>query len=213
MPEDRLHQQLCRKDFDKNELADRAVQSPELLSELFEGLNVDKAAVRYGCEKILRLISETKPSVLYPHIDIFLHLLDSENNILKWGAIQVVGNLATVDSEGKIDRILEKFLSPIRGPVMITAGNTLIGAAKIVCAKPALAGKIVREMLKVEQANYKTPECRNIAIGHAINALDLCWMQIPDKQLVVEFIQRQLNNSRNATKQKAETALKKYKKG
>ena len=50
----------------------------------------------------------------------------------------VLGNLAAVDTVGKFEGILTRYLAPIRGPVMITASNTCKGAAEVGLAKPAL---------------------------------------------------------------------------
>ena len=38
-------------------------------------------------EALAGLISEKQPELIYPHFGTFAKLLDSENNILKWGAI------------------------------------------------------------------------------------------------------------------------------
>ena len=161
-----------------------------------------------GCLPRLRIISEKKPAVLYPEFDRLVSLLDSENNIFKWGAILCIGNLAVVDSEGKIDRILDKYLQPISGRVMITAANVIVGAGKIARAKPHLAGKIARALLRVERANYQTEECRNVALGHAVASLDLFFEHLDKPQPVMEFVQRQLHNRRNAVRVKAGIFLK-----
>jgi len=44
--------------------------------------------------------------MLYPHVDLFIALLQSENSFLKWDAIRIVANLATVDERGRIEQIL-----------------------------------------------------------------------------------------------------------
>ena len=191
-------------------LAERVVRRPELLPEAFDGLGADTARVKYGCLKLLRIISERKPDILYPEIGRLIRLLDSENNILKWGAIIIIGNLAAVDSERKIDRILDRYLQPISGHVMITAANVIGGAGKIARAKPHLANRIAQAVLQVETANYQTGECRNVASGHAIESFDLFFEHLKQPQPVIEFVKRQLNNRRNAVKRKAARFLKKY---
>src|SRR5208283_4925747 len=100
-------------------------------------------------------------------------MLDSENNIFKWNAILIIGNLAAADSEDKVGPILDRYLAPVCGPVMITAGNIARGAAKIALARPRFADRIARALLKVERANYQTPECRNVALGRVVESLDV----------------------------------------
>jgi hypothetical protein len=198
------------KPANREPVAGRIAKPAESLPELFAGLGADKPGIKYGCLKALRAISEKNPAVLYPEFDRFAGMLDSENNIFKWGAAQVIGNLAAVDTDGKIGRILDRYLAPISGAVMITAANAVGGAGKIALAQPRHADRIVRALLKVEAANYQTPECRNVALGHVVNSLDLFFANIGDPQPVVAFVQRQLGNSRNAVKKKAAAFLKKH---
>ena len=189
-------------------VADSVVRQPELLAELFDGLRADTARVKYGCLKVLRFVSEKEPAVLYPEIDRLFDLLDCENNILKWGAIICIGNLAAVDSQGKIDRRLNKFLQPISGRVMITAANVIGAAGRIVRAKPHLADKIARALLRVEKAKYQTAECRNVAIGHAIEAFGRFFDCVKRQAPIVSFTRRQLRNRRMAVQRKATKFLK-----
>jgi len=205
-----LQTEINNKRITIEKLAERVVRRPELLQEAFDGLGADQARVKYGCLKLLRIISESKPEILYPEISRFIQLLDSENNIFKWGAIIIVGNLAVVDSERKIDHILDRYLQPISGHVMITAANVIGGAGKIAGAKPHLADRIAQAVLQVEAANYQTEECRNVATGHAIESFELFFDYLKKPQPVIEFVKRQLNNRRNAVKKKAAGFLKKY---
>ena len=188
----------------------KVIRQPGLLPEVFAGLGAETARVKYGCLKLLRSLSEKRPAILYPEIGRLFQLLDSENNILKWGAIIMIGNLAGMDSEGKIEGILEDYLQPISGHVMITAANVIRGAGKIAQTKPRLADQIARAVLRVETANYQTPECRNVAMGHAIESLAVFFAQLQQPQPVVDFVRRQLDNPRNAVRKKAAKFLKRY---
>lgn len=209
MPESQLLQQIGRKESDKDAIASKVIENPELLSQIMDGLGADKARVKYGCAKILHIISDEAPELLYPRFGFFTDLLDSDNNILKWEGTSVIANLAAVDSEDRIEAIFERYFAPIPGPVMITAANVIGGAAKIASAKPQLTERIAEKLLKVEKAQYKTNECRNVALGHAIKAFDQFFDQIRDKGPVIAFVRRQLENTRNATRKKAEVFLKK----
>jgi hypothetical protein len=202
--------QLSKQGADVADLAAKAAKQPGMLAEVFEGLRADRPRIKYGCAKVLRLISEESPAALYPHFDRMVALLESDNKILQWTAINVIGNLAAVDSEARIEKIAARYLKPIRGPVMITAANVMGGAAKIALAKPKLADKIAKEILKVEAARYQTPECRNVALGHSINSLAQFFSHLSKRQAVVNMVRRQLRNPRNATRRKAERFLKRY---
>jgi len=201
---------LASRELSAGDVAALVVAEPELLSQVFEGLNVPKAAIKFGCEKTLRLISEKAPQLLYPHYDFFVALLDSENSFLRWGAIHTLGNLAAVDSQNRFEEVFEKYFAPIPGPALIPAANAIGGAARIAKARPELTPRITAELLKVEQASYQTPECRNVALGQAIDSFDAFFDNVEDKEAVLAMVERQLANTRNATRKRAERFLKRH---
>lgn len=180
------------------------------LRQRIEQLNSPAASVRYGASKALRTLSETDPRLVYPHFDFFVSMLDSPNTFLRWDASRILANLSVADQDNKLDGLLEKYLSPITGHQLIPAANTIRWAARIAAVKPHLAGRIAAEILRVEEASYKTPECRNVALGHAIAALGEFFPLIGGKAAVLAFVERQLGNSRAATRAKAERFLKKW---
>jgi hypothetical protein len=183
---------------------------PELLDALLAAVCSDVAAVKLGAAKALRHLSESAPDLICPHFAFFASLLRNENSIVRWNAILLLGNLAAVDGERRLDRIINDYLSPISGPHLIDAANTIRGATAIGAAKPYLADAIAIQILKVERATYATPECRNVAIGHAIVSFDRLFPMVADKRAVQLFASRQIDNSRTATRKKAERFLRKW---
>lgn len=189
------------------QLARKAIKDPRWLESVMGGLSADTARVKYGCAKALGLVSEARPDVLYPQFDIFVSLLDHENKILQWHAIFVLSHLARADTKNRFAAVFEKYFSPIQGPVMITAANLIQGGARIAAARPELADRIAAEVLKVGKARYRTAECRNVAIGHAILALGEVFDLLQNPAAVVRFVRKQLENPRPATRKKAEKFL------
>ena len=82
--------------------------------------------------------------------------------------------------------------------------------AAIGVAKPYLADRIARHILEVERAAYVTPECRNVAISHAINPLIASSRYLPTSTLSQRFVSRQMDNRRPATRKKSEGFLNKW---
>jgi hypothetical protein len=210
-----IAKEISKKGADTAKIAGYVIKQPECIEQLIEAIKAPKGTLRFGCEKVLRLVSEQRPDLIYPYFDLYADLLDSDNSFLKWGAIMTIANLAGIDSDGKLDKILNKYLSPITGPVMITAANIIGGSAKIALARPELTDRITKEILKVEKAKFEirgspSPECRNVAIGHAIESFDQFFGQIDDKAAVIKFVKRQKKNTRNAVVKKAEKFLKKH---
>jgi hypothetical protein len=194
--------------IDQRETVDRAIRNPGMIPKILTGLEAESPPIKYGASKALRLISERAPAILYPQFDVLVEQLRGENTILKWNAIFMIGNLAAVDGESRIEGIFDTFFAPIPGPVMITASNTIRAAASIAIAKPELADRIAGELLKVGRAKYQTAECRQIVIGHAIEALDRFFPQIRRPKPVVAFVKKHLASTRAATRKKAERFLR-----
>ena len=128
--------------------------------------------IKYGCAKNLLAVAKENPAEIYPELDFFVELLDSENNIIKWTAIDIIGRLARVDEAKKIDTLLERLFGLLNTGKMITANHAIMALADIALARPEHQQKITDELLKVECYNYDTDECRNIAIGAVIQAID-----------------------------------------
>lgn len=215
MKPDQIMESLSQKGTDREEVAAEVLKNPETIPVLLEGLAAKKANIKYGSEKVLRLVSEKQPELIYPHFHRFVELLDGENKFLKWGGIMTIANLAAVDSEQRVEAIFDLYFAAITGPVMVTAANIVGGAAKIARAKPALTERIVSEILKVEKAKYLmhgklSPECSNVVCGHAVEALVGIYDQIGDKQRVRDFIRRQAESSRPAVRKKAKAFLDAY---
>jgi len=191
---------------------EKPLKNRKTLQELKDGLNSKNPQIKFGSAKALRTLSEKKPDALYPEWSFFVDLLDSENNILKWNAMDIIANLTKVDSRGEFDGLFKKFYGLLYEGSLITAGHVVDNSAKIALHKPKFQEKITEELLKTEKIPLPTEECRNILIGKTINALQAYVDKIKNKREVAAFVKRQLGNRRNATKTKAEKFLKKLEK-
>jgi hypothetical protein len=208
-------EKLGTKGADIEGIAESLLKDKRQIRQLVEALKIEKSPKKYAYEKTLRRLSEKKPECVYPYFEVFVEMLDNENSFLKWGAIMTLANLTTVDTEKKFEKIFRKYYEPIRGPVMITAGNIIGSSSTIVRAKPELGDAIAREILKVEKAEFlhkgiPSPECRNVAIGQAIDTFDQIFDFIGPRVKVENFVKRQLNNTRKQVVKKAEKFMKKY---
>jgi hypothetical protein len=205
-----LLKQIADKEYDREKIVARVIKNPKLLPDVIGCLDGNKPALRFGSLNVLRLLSVRNPEILYPEIDVFIKLLDSEKSVFQWGAIFIIGSLAAVDSKGRISKIFDRYFAPITGPDLIPAANVIQGASRIAAAKPRLAAKIAKELLKVEKAEYKTPACRNVVLGQAIEAFDGFFHKLKEKAPVARFVRRQLENSRKSTARSAERFLKRH---
>jgi hypothetical protein len=198
---------LGRKGADKEALAGRLVRNPALLPAVIEGLSSERASIRLGCGAVLDRASAVVPGLLAAHRDRFVALLSGESRILRWNATRIVGNLAAADPTGWFDELFDLYFAPIDGKELIAAANVIGSAAAIALAEPRWSGRVAGKLLAVERARYQTPECRNVALGHAILAFDKFYQYLADPGPVLALVKRQLKNTRPATAKKARRFL------
>ena len=214
MTEQKIIEQIkSKKDID--ELVNQVIKNPKLIEVLISIIDSEKGSIKFGCEKIVRLVSERKPELIYPYFDFLVKLLDSENNFLKWGAIITISNLSSVDSKNQFEKIFNKYYSPVTGPMMVTAANIVGNSWKIAQAKPKLIDRILDEILKIEKAKYGhkgelSPECNNVVCGYAIDFFEKFFEKVKNQKKIIAFVKRQLNNTRPSVKKRAEKFMKKW---
>lgn len=185
------------------------------LSKLnLDDLSSDKARVKYACAKQAIVISQNCPEDLYSDFDFFAKLLNSDNNIFKWTAIKVIGNLSKVDNKRKVDRILLSLIALLFDKSMITAANAVGALSQIAKNKPEHRQEILKALLKVEKAKYYSKgdlslECRNVVIGHVIKSFDKFGEEIFAEEDVRAFLKRQTENTRPKVRELAEKLLRK----
>jgi len=210
--EHELLQKLADKSMTKEELLHKVKQNFSFLPEVLDGISSSKAAVRYGCAKVLTDLSEECPEKLYPYFDSFVELLDSKYRILTWNAMAIIANLTKVDRNEKFDAIFDKYYNFLDDEYMVTVANVVSHSGKIALAKPHLAQKITDELLKVENISatpHLTEECKRVITEKTIESLELFFGRIDTKDKVISFVKRQLNSPRKTLRTKAENFLRK----
>ena len=201
--------ELDKKHDSSESLAAMVMKYPQKLSVVLSGVSSENPRIKFRSVKVLRIISEKDPKLLYPKMDFFTRLLDSGNNILKWNAMDIISNLATVDRNNKFAKVFKKFYGLFHEGSLITAVHVVENSGKIANAKQNLQSKITNELLKVEKVPLPTEECRNILLGKTILSFDAYFGKIQNKGEVISFVRRQLNNPRDSTKARAEKFLMK----
>jgi hypothetical protein len=208
-----LSQSLMDKTVTKEGLLTRVKQDFSLIPLLLKGVGHPKAAVRYGCSKVLMDLSEEHPEKLYPNFDFFVSLLDSKYRILTWTALAIIANLTRVDADRKFDTVFDKYYSFLDDDYMVTVANVVGNSGKIAQAKPYLIPKITDELLKVQDISttpHLTEECRRVIAQHAIKTLDLFFDRIDHKERVISFVKLHLDSPRKKLRTAAENFLEKW---
>jgi hypothetical protein len=208
-----LSQSLMDKTVTKEELLNRVKQNFGMIPLLLEGAGHPKAAVRYGCSKVLMDLSEEHPEKLYPHFSFFVNLLDSKHRILTWTALAIVANLTRVDADKKFDAVFGKYYSFLGNEYMVTVANVVGNSGKIALAKPYLIPEITEELLKVQDISttpHLTEECKRVIAQHAIKTFDLFFDRIDQKEQVISFVEAHRGSPRKKLRTAAEKFLEKW---
>jgi hypothetical protein len=208
-----LTKALVDKSMTKEELLKRVKQDFSLIPFLLKGVGSSKAAVRYGCAKVLMDLSEEHPEKLYPYFDSFIDLLDSKYRILTWNALAIVANLTRVDTDKKFDAIFDKYYSFLDADYMVTVANVVGNSGKVAHAKPYLIPKITDELLKIQNISttpHLTEECKRVIFQQAIKTLDLFFDRIDQKEQVISFVKACLDSPRKKLRTTAEKFLEKW---
>jgi hypothetical protein len=208
-----LSQSLLDKAVTKDELLDRVKQDSGLIPLLLEGVGHRKAAVRYGCSKVLMDLSEEQPEKLYANFGFFVDLLDSKYRILKWTALAVIANLAKVDVDKKFDAVFGRYYSFLDDEYMVTVANVVANSGKIALAKPYLIPEVTEELLKVQNLSvtpHLTEECRRVIAQHAIKTFDVFFDQVEHKEAVLSFVEDCLVSPRKKLRTAAEKFVEKW---
>lgn len=208
-----LFRRIADKEISKEALFEQAESNSALLPTLIEGTASIKASIRYGCASTLMHLSEKHPDKLYPYMNNFISLLDSEYRILTWNALAIIANLTRVDVNKKFDTIFDMYYSNLQNEYMVTVANTVGNSATIAKAKPYLAQKITDELLKVENIQltpHLTSECKLVIAEKAIETFDAYFDSIEDKEKVLDFVKKHLNSSRVSLGEQANEFMKKW---
>jgi len=207
---------LGNKSITKQDLLRQTKQDSSLVPRVIEGLSSSKAAIRYGCGKVLMDLSETNPDRLYKYMDTFVKLLRSRHRILVWNGTAIIANLARVDTARKFDAIFTDYYALLNDEYLVTVANTVANSSKIALAKPYLIQKITYELLKTDKlatTPHLTEECKRVVAEKAIDAFSLFFDKIEDKEKIVAFVSKCRNSPRKTLKKKAEAFLSRFGQG
>jgi len=200
-----------------DDLVAEVIDNPTMIADLIAVINTDPGSVKFACTKLIRLVSEKKPGIIYGYFDEIAALLDSNNSFVKWDAITILSNLVCVDTENKFDAIFEKYFGLINDPRMITAANVVGNAWKVVMSKPYLEKEVTKRLLAVPGIVYLNKgkpslECKNVLCGHLIDCFARYYPVSGRKDEILAFVKGQLGNSRRQVVKKAEQFLRTFNK-
>lgn len=199
---------INKKNVSVESVAKKALKNEDVLLELLKGILSKEDTIRYNSFKILLLLSEDHPELLYPHWDYFQVLLRSINNYHKLIAIRLIAILTRIDTENKFEKIFDEYYDILKGERTMTAGHLAATSGKIAKAKPNLQSKITNKLLNIDKIHHGKQ--KELIKGYAIEALSEYFGEANDKKKIMEFVKGQLESKSPKTKTKAKEFLNKW---
>ncbi|MBF7095907.1 hypothetical protein [Alkalibacter mobilis] len=198
---------------DLNLFVVETIENTTILNTLFEIVSTETSTIKYVCTKIIRMVSEQKPELVYPYFEEISEWLQHKNSFIKWDGILILSNLSAIDVEDKFGAIYQDYFALIQDPQMITAANVIGNAWKIVLAKPELESDITRRLLEVPKIIYlskgkPSSECNSIVCGQVLECFEHYFDVSENQSAMIDFAERQLGSRRKAVAKIAEKFLR-----
>lgn len=121
------------------------------VSDILAGLASKERRVQGGSAELASLVSEARPDLLYPHVDLFLENLTAKAPILRWEAVCTLGNLASVDEQNKIGPRIEGIISCLSHESIVLQGHAVRALGKLARAKPKLGPKALDALIGAQE--------------------------------------------------------------
>ena len=125
----------------------------ERAEELLELLTSQDNSQAHRALKVLERISD-ESNCLYPRMDRFIEMERSGNSYIRTRGLVLMACNAKWDVDGKIDRIIDRYLEHVTDERPICARQCIKLLPLIAEAKPAFASKIVSALRDANVARY-----------------------------------------------------------
>jgi len=198
---------LNTKDIDIESLARQALENPQVRSELFRGLSDKQERVGYNCLRALLRLGEEHPQLLYPHWDLFVELLRSENTYFKLRGANLIATCAAADTEHRFEGLFDEYFGLLNGSGVIAASYIARNSGKIARAKPDLQDRITSRLLAIDETHHPA-ERKDLIKGHALEAFAEYFETSERKAEIMEFARAQLDSKSPKTRKIAKEFLK-----
>jgi hypothetical protein len=173
-----------------------------LPSQLVNNLSCGDIRLKYSAAKNLISLSKNEPAALIPHFDFLIKLLDSSNNILKWTAIDILGFMSCVILNHKAEELFQLLQKLKNGGRLITTNHSLSAMGHIGLNHHQMRAKVISELCNASALAMESPECKQIAVGKAIDILYWFKDDLSENQQVKDLILWAEKSNRNATVKK-----------
>jgi len=198
--------ELEQKDINPEIFAEKIIANPDCINQYLDGLLSKNETYRYNCFKVLYVVSEEKPSLLYPHWDFFINHFRSENNYHKMSTVLIIANLTSVDTENKFETIFDEFYENLKSKKTIVPIYVIKSSGKIVNFKPNLERKITDLLLNIE--NIHPGKQIELVKSAVIESFSEYYKNTEEKNKIIDFVKKQLYSKSPKTRNVAKEFIK-----
>jgi len=200
--------ELDKKDFNEENFVKKILNDKKILEDLFEGVLSKKDEIRFNSHKVLTIISEKHPELIYSKWSFFEELLSSENNYHKFIGLNIIANLTKYDTEKKFEKIFDKYYNMLSDNSTMIVGHVTAKSGRIAKAKPNLQPKITEKLLNIDTI-HKGKQIELVK-AYVIDAFDEYVNEVKNKKEIMEFIKKQVNSESPKTRKKAKDFMEKW---
>ncbi len=137
----------------KDLYAEQIAQRPGgYVKRILAGLCCGNRRVENGCAELASLLSEDRPELVAPYVEVFVANLDSQAKVLRWEAACTLGNLAGVDETGRVVAQVGKLIPLLREKSAVLQGHAVQALGKIALANPQAAGRVFKALTATPEA-------------------------------------------------------------
>ncbi len=170
---------------------------------IIAGLHSEKRKVQSGCAELSSLLSEYKPEILYPFIELFVSNLEAKAPVLRWEAVCTLGNLASVDKNKLTPAYVNQIASFLNDKSIVLQGHAVQALSKIAEAFPAEAPRILDKLLN------STEHFPGNRVGFIIEAMERFLPYGELKPKIRKFVESYSESTIKVVARKAKKILKK----
>jgi hypothetical protein len=201
--------ELNDKKANVEQMAERAIDDHSLIAGLIDGLSEKSEIYRYNCSKVLHIIDEKQPEIIYPYWHALEKLMDSDNAFHRMSSVSHLSYLVAIDTDNKFEKIFGKYFRLLDDQSVIVAIYVAQASGRIALAKPAFQKGITDILLAVDKTHH-LPGRRELIKAGIIESFDKYMADYPDKSAIFAFVTMQIESESPKTRNLAKSFIKKW---
>jgi hypothetical protein len=188
-------------------LAQGASGDSDKLQMILDGLVVKDNVYRENCFKVVLVMCDTTPEVVYAEWDTFEALLASGNGFHRAIGVRVLARLCGVDEAHRFEALFDRYFELLDDGKVMVSRYLVQNVWRIVEAKTHLTGRITDKLLRIEETHH--PESRQALLrADVLDAVDTFYGEVGDTGRVLAFAEATLDCSSPKARKRAKAFLK-----